>query len=48
MRKMAAEDANKRAGGVRTVAQDLTVRVTIDYKHARGIVLDLASRSAGA
>ena len=32
--KWAAEDATKRVGGVRTVAQDLSVKVTNDHKHS--------------
>jgi len=32
--KWAAEDATKRVGGVRTVAQDLTVKVTSEHKHS--------------
>ena len=32
--KWAAEDATKRVGGVRTVAQDLTVKIQNDHKHS--------------
>ena len=43
--KWAAEDATKRVGGVRTVAQDLTVKVTNDHKHSDSEIAE-AVRSA--
>ena len=38
--KWAAEDATKRVGGVRTVAQDLTVRIQNDHKHSDAEIAD--------
>jgi osmotically-inducible protein OsmY len=43
--KFAAEDATKRVSGVRTVAQDLTVKVLDDYRHSDA---DLANAAQNA
>ena len=38
--KWAAEDATKRVGGVRTVAQDLTVKIQNEHKHSDSEIAD--------
>ncbi len=43
--RWAAEDAAKRVGGVRSVAEDLTVKVLGDYKHSDAEIAEAALRA---